>query len=58
MNFYNFLNGISMRVIILIIDSNNKHNKIQYGTDKAYSQMVSTLGVLSDNIDRNKNVSD
>ena len=47
-----------MRVIILIIDSNNKHNKIQYGTYKAYSHIVSTLGVLSDNIDRNKNVSD
>lgn len=39
---------------LIYIDSNSKHNKIQYGNDKAYSQIVSTLGVLSDNIDSNK----
>ncbi|MCG1457747.1 AAA family ATPase [Staphylococcus epidermidis] len=39
---------------LIYIDSNNKNNKVQYGTDEVYSQIVSTLGVLPDNIDRSK----
>ncbi|HFE5644719.1 TPA: AAA family ATPase [Staphylococcus aureus] len=34
---------------LIYIDSNNKNNKVQYGTDEVYSQIVSTLGVLPDN---------
>ncbi|WP_239701573.1 AAA family ATPase [Mammaliicoccus sp. D-M17] len=40
---------------LIYIDSNNQTNKVQYGTDEVYSQIVSTLGVLPDNnIDGNK----
>lgn len=34
---------------LIYIDSNNQTNKVQYGTDEVYSQIVSTLGVLPDN---------
>src|SRR5699024_11734837 len=48
----NLASMLPLESLIYISDYND--NKIQHGKDEVYAQIVSTLGILPDNIDKSK----